>query len=205
MHSDQSLAKYILFLFFIYFSFSGFIRIKRLRRISELMLESILFCDGLFFIKRESLSSIIISVLFGGLYLILMTTLMNMRDLQKFIYDMTSNRLNHLRVKRAVIFFRQTVIAFWEEVIWRVCYVEIMRQLSVSDMIIAISGSLLFTMTHWSFNYRRRLSEQSEFLLFSFLLYALYLSMGSLVAIWVIHLMRNLIIGYFREFASHAG
>ena len=202
MHLPGLFTEYVLLLCYVYFAFSWLVNRKRIRRAIELFFEFILIAIALGQIKSDNLKLAPIPLIISMIYfpiLFLMTSI-SARQVRancrfKSIYQFLSSLLNIY----PVILLNVLI----EELIWRVCYVYLLSHLQIPEIIIAVSGALLFTIAHLKLGKKLILLVQIEFILFSLMLYTLFMVYQSLILIWLIHFFRNIIIKEFQSITIH--
>jgi hypothetical protein len=186
-------AEYVLILCYIYFSLSWLVKRKRLRKVLELFFESILVIIGMCQIRSENFRLLPITLVICMIYfpLMILMTSTSIRQIWSIFRFKSPHRfkLRFLNTYPAIL-----LNVAIEELIWRICYVYLLSQLQIPVLIIAVSGSILFTIAHWRNDKKLVLLEQSEFILFSLMLYTLFLIYESFLLIWLIHFFRNIII-----------
>ena len=194
MHNPGSYIEYVLIFCFIFYSFSGFQSRKRLKKIVQIFFEGILILLGITCIGNCLQNTVLISFIPGVLYLpvmILMTSNQAIRDFGRAMRFPRMKNINYRDIGHIVSILSISMI---EELIWRVAYVCLLRKLNIQEMIIILTGAILFTIAHWSKDKRPVLREQAEFFLFSVMLYIIFIVYESLISVWLIHASRNIII-----------
>ena len=184
----------VLILCFLYFPLSGFIKRKRIKKVLESIFEGLLFVVGITKIRTDNLDSLLLSVLLCMVYfpfMIWMTSNPGIRG----IISIFRGKINDIFKLRTVKILPAILLnTFVEEIIWRLSFIHLMQQLHISNIIIVVSGSILFTLSHWHAGKKIIIREQTEFILFSLMLYTVYLLNESLIAVWFIHFVRNFLI-----------
>lgn len=160
----------------------------------EFIFESVLIVVGISKIRTDNLDSLLLSVLLCMVYfpfMIWMTSNPGIQGIISIFREKIHDIFKFRTVKILPAIFLNT---FLEEIIWRLSFIHLMQQLQISNIIIAVSGSILFTLSHWHGGKRIIIREQTEFILFSLMLYTVYLVKESLIAVWFIHFVRNFLI-----------
>ncbi len=184
----------LLILCFFYFPFSGFLKRKRLRKMLEIIFESVLFIVGITKIRTDNLDSLLLSGLICMVYFPFMIWLTSNPGIREIISIFRGRIHDIFKFRTTKILPVILLNTFIEEIIWRLSFIYLMQQLQISNIIIAVSGSILFTLSHWHAGKRIIIREQTEFILFSLMLYTVYLVKESLIVVWFIHFARNVLI-----------
>lgn len=184
----------VLILCFLYFPFSGFLKRKRIRKVLEFSFESVLIVVGINNIRTDNLDSFLLSALLCMVYFPFMIWITSKHGIQGIISIFSEKIHDIFKFGTVKILPAIFLTTFIEEIIWRLSFIHLMHQLQISNIIIAVSGSILFTLSHWHVGKRIIIREQTEFILFSLMLYTVYLLTESLIAVWFIHFVRNVVI-----------
>ena len=185
--------EYVLILCYIYFSLAWLVKRKRLRKVIELLFEIVLVIIALFQIRSENFRLLPITLVICIIYFPFMMLMTSATAWQVWsIFRFKSPARLKLRFLNTypVILLNVAI----EEIIWRICYVYLLSQQQIPVIIIAISGSILFTVAHWRDGKKLVLLEQIEFIFFSLILYTIFMIYESFISIWLIHFFRNIII-----------
>lgn len=86
-----------------------------------------------------------------------------------------------------------------EELVWRSSFTYICRELGLENVYIIISGSLLFYLIHLDLSKKIIVLSEFELLIFSFLLYFVFISTESIIVVWIIHFMRNSYLQFIKS------
>jgi len=73
-----------------------------------------------------------------------------------------------------------------------------MKDTGIANIFIIIFGSILFYTIHFKKKQKITLLVELELLLFSVLLYSVYLKTNSLFDIWIIHFIRNAYLDFYK-------
>jgi hypothetical protein len=185
--------EYVLILCYIYFSLAWLVKRKRLRKVLELFFESILVIIGMCQIRSENFRLLPITLVICMIYfpLMILMTSTSTRQVWSILGFSSPHRLKLRFLNAYPVILLNVAI---EEIIWRISYVYLLSQLQIPVIIIAVSGSILFTIAHWRIGKKLVFLEQTEFLFFSLMLYTIVMSYESCRSIGLIHLFRNIII-----------
>ncbi|WP_434968535.1 CPBP family glutamic-type intramembrane protease [Rosettibacter primus] len=192
-------ANYILFMYYLMQTISHLYLIRwapflinsYLIRIIFAFLEIILLSIGLYNIKIGGFYIIITSPFIAVIYLPLIVLLTS----PSFQYFVSYRYRFWNWIKFIVTKYLKTIKILLqtlkEELIWRSAFVVIATILGISNILIVIIGSLMFYFIHWEWKKKIILLQEFELWLFSLLLYMLFLYTNSLLAVWIIHFIRN--------------
>ncbi|MCP4970934.1 MAG: CPBP family intramembrane metalloprotease [Arcobacter sp.] len=86
-----------------------------------------------------------------------------------------------------------------EELVWRSSFIYICSELGFTNIIIIIIGSLLFYLIHLDLSKKIIVLSEIELLIFSFLLYIIFISTESILVVWLIHFMRNSYLQFIKS------
>jgi len=189
----------LLLSFYLIYAFSKIFSVKILPRFWIGLFEICLIFLGLISVLIGDVSAIIGSIIYGLLYLPLMVALTS--PSLKYFFSFRYHIINWLKsifgdIKLYIPILYNT---FREELIWRSSFVFLLRFNRINHVIIFIIGSILFYSIHFNKNAKIVLLTEIELLLFSCLLYIVYLEYNSFIAIWLIHFIRNSYLYFYRS------
>jgi hypothetical protein len=194
--------EYVLILCYIYFPFSWLVKRKRLRRVIDLLFETVLVIIAMYQMRSENFRFLLCTLVICMIYFpfMMLMTLTSARQLKSIFRAGSPHRFKLRFIENYPLIL---INAALEELIWRVCFIHLLLQLQIPGIVIAVSGSILFTLAHWRVDNKLVLLAQIEFFLFSLLLYTIFLIYESFITIWFIHFLRNIIIKECQSITSN--
>jgi hypothetical protein len=93
--------------------------------------------------------------------------------------------------------------ALKEELIWRVVLCYCLKWIITEKYLIIIVGSAMFTISHWTYDRPIVMRAQAELLIFSVILYSLYIFTLDVCSVWTMHILRNLSIKAIKNQDRH--
>lgn len=189
----------ILFLsFYLNYAFSKIFSLRILPRFWMELFEICLIFLGLIKILIGDLDAIIRSIIYGLLYLPLMVALTSSSLI--YFFSFRYHIINWLKsiFRNTKLYIPILYKTFKEELIWRSSFVFLLRFNRINPVIIFIIGSILFYSIHFNKNIKIVILTEIELLLFSCLLYIVYLEYNSFIAVLFIHFIRNSYLYFYR-------
>ena len=193
----------LLVYYLLYPSFNIFLKNKNLRKILTLW-ELVLLFIGIYAIQTTPAKGVTIYAILGLLYLPIMFILnssssryfFNFRyNFVKWLKSIWSSLNNYLLV---------LIRTFREELVWRFSFVYLMRDVGFTNNNIILIGSILFYLIHFKKKNKVILLVEFELLLFSFLLYFVYIQTQSVFDVWAIHFLRNSYLDFYKTKKNYA-
>ncbi len=187
----------LLFLGYLYFPISCFIKRKRIKRLIEFLLESIFILIGIIHAQSGNFQWFYMSMILSIIYFPMMIWMTSGVGVLGYVIKLTKNIIHLSKIRILQTLLLVSINTLVEELIWRVSFSYLLCNLNIAEGMIVILGSILFTLIHWSPGKEINLWNQFEFLLFSVMLYLLFLLSGSLPAVWFVHFIRNILIKFY--------
>ena len=194
MQASSEQVNRILLIYFILIPILSFMPRGRLLRICEFILSVLLLIYGLVVARWGSVLQIFLSMIIGTGFLII-TIIMTSRRCQ------LSRRsfLGILHIPGFIICnpnlsLRVLLANIQEELIWRAAFVHFMMLVYGDIVLIVAAGATLFYVIHLPAMRPVVIAAHIEFVLFSILLYVIYIQTFSIIAVCLIHFIRNIYI-----------
>jgi hypothetical protein len=194
----KTISVLLLSFYFIY-ALSKIFSLRILSQISMALFEICLIILGLIKILVGDVDAIIRSIIYGLLYLPLMVALTS--PSVKYFFSFRYQFCFWLKsiFRDFKLYIPILYKTFREELIWRSSLVFLLRFFHLNQVVIFIIGSILFYSIHFNKNAKIVLLTEIELLLFSCLLYVVYLEYNSFLTVWLIHFIRNSYLYFYRS------
>lgn len=163
------------------------------------IVQAVLVIMGIYYAKVGSISDIIMYPILSLIYLPFMVAFNSPNFAFLFsykyrIYEWIKSLFSFN--KQIMVTLIQTLV---EELVWRSAFIYICNQLGFTAVQILVAGSLLFYLIHLDLSKKIIILSEFELLVFSFILYLIFISTESIITVWIIHFMRNSYLQFIKN------
>lgn len=194
MPFQNSPADKIFLLYYFVIPVISFISRDKMLRIIEFSCSLMMLYMGIIVAQCGSILNIFLSFFWGVLSLIftISLTLSDKSVLQSAL--MQIGEVPEKIVKHPGKATRVMLSVVQEELIWRAVFVYLVENILTGRIYIILMGSFLFYLVHFNSMRPVIFIAHLEFILFTVFIYVIFLQTGSVIAVSIIHFMRNIFI-----------
>lgn len=163
------------------------------------IVQAVLVIIGVYYAKVGSISDIIMYPILSLIYFPFMVAFSS----PNFTFLLTYKFRIYEWIKSLFPFNKQIMVTLIqtlvEELVWRSAFIYIFNQFGFTTFQILIAGSLLFYFIHLNLSKKIIILSEIELLVFSFILYLIFISTESIITVWIIHFMRNSYLQFIKN------
>ena len=194
MQACNAQVNKILLIYYILIPILSFMRRGKSLRIGEFFLSMLLVIFGLAVSRWGSSVQIFMSVIIGTGFLIITIIMTSPRCLLSRRSLLGILHIPGFIICKPNISIRILLANIQEELIWRAAFVHLMMPLFGDIFLTVAAGATIFYIIHLPVMRPVVIAAHIEFVLFSILLYVFYIQTFSIIAVCLIHFIRNIYI-----------
>lgn len=184
----------ILFLYYLVIPVLPLISRTRIIRILEFSFSLLILVIGVLVSGTGSIQNIVLSVP-AGVFSLIITTILTSRD-KSGLWDslLRISEFPASIIKYPGRALRVLLASAQEEFVWRAAFVYLIGHFSDDRFYVVSAGTLLFYLVHLPAMRPVIFIAHLEFIIFTLFIYIIFLQTGSVLAVIIIHFMRNIYI-----------
>ena len=184
----------IFFLYYLVIPFIHLLSRAKLARITEFLISLMIFVVGILVAKKGSLQNILLAIP-AGIFSLIITIILTSPDMGVIKASLLQIGNFPEKIKKhPAKALRVLVASAQEELIWRAAFVYLAENIWTDRFYIVLAGTTLFYLVHLPAMRPVIFIAHFEFILFTLFLYLIFLQTGSIIAVTIIHFLRNIYI-----------